>query len=1030
MSEATGNSKQTWRKVFRLGLLVLTAMSVNSLVIDESRAQLADKSTRDLLIQKLTQVYATLAPADSARTALTLRLADLHAERARQDAMAELQGGCTVCNAGKEDRQKALRYYQEVLPKLNDQQAAKVLPQVGHLFQMTGQEKLAVEAYEKVIRDGKQPEAVAEAYLSLAEMGFKKREYASAKTHYQKFLSIPQSSSKGLAAYRIAWSDFNQGNLDPAIEGLKKVLTTPELSSRSATGGVVQVDKQFQEEVSRDLATFLARRPVTANDAKLLFDLSPESVKLPNLIYLAGEVERLGQVKAAVDLWRFSQERQTKPRSKVEGHLRLAQLEMELKNSKAAGQEFDLAMNLWAGAIGQAEDDQAKEMKARLRKLVLDWNRQEKNAPSDELNAAYRVYLKTFPQEADMTLWAAQVSRERKEYPDAVALYNRSAEIYTQQAKAVNASIKTDDKKVNVEGLENSLLGAIETAEISKDASLLNSAYDSYLALSLDKKREIEVLYQKANLSYQKQDYAIAADKMREIAFLTNAKSPDALKIRMQAADLALDSLVLLKDDEKIEKWAKDFAGLFPKEASDYAKVARKSVLTQSAALAAPADSAVPPNFERAWQVLTRFDLSTSTPEDKVAYFKNRLVLAEKTKRFSEARDAADQLLKLQGVSLEDRQFALSRKAWLAELILDFDSALNATEQILATKEVPEDQRLLKMAMYADLANRDTRPYLSKYLGVSKDEDKALTIANQLVREAKEPLKELEKQRVTLLKKPEVYARLALEIAAKAGKSDIAKNALAQKGVVGTEAGRLLARMVILDNVLALKTKFASHVVDGSTQKKLAQTLKARIAMIENLEKVASRAVDSGDWTAQLFTLDLLGKESERFYSEILSLPVPAGLSAEDEQQYLALLSQQATPFQIKAQDVKKKVEEFWANKTAVTALETSLVASTGALRSLVVREVGLLASIAPETIKPQLDALAARSEANTDIKPNLAEIEKARQAVRESPLSVEKLNDLLQLERQAGRVSMVSYLEGRIQTAGSNEAGAKEGAK
>lgn len=1004
---------------------VLAMILVGTFAIS-AHAQLADKATRDLLIQKLTQVYATLAPADTARTALTLRLADLHAERARQDAMAELQAGCTVCNAGKEDRQRALRYYQEVLPKLNDQQTAKVLPQVGHLFQMTGQEKLAVETYEKVIRDGKQPEAVAEAHLSLAEMAFKKRDYAAAKSNYLKVLGIPQASSKGLAAYRVAWSDFNQGNLEPAIAGLKKVLTTPELSSRSATGGVVQVDKQFQEEVSRDLATFLARRPVTTDDAKLLYELSPDTVKLPNLVYLAGEVERLGQVKAAVDLWRFSQERQTKPRSKVEGHLRIAQLEMELKNPKAAGQEFDLAMNLWGGAIGQAEDDQAKEMKARLRKLVLDWNRQEKKAPSDELAAAYRTYLKTFPQEADMALWSAQVSRERKEYADAVALYNKAADLYSQQTKS---AAKAEDKKTAVEGLENSLLGAIETAEISKDSGLLVSAYDSYLALSADKKREIEVLYQKANISYQKQDYPVASEKMREIAFLTNAKSPDALKIRMQAADLALDSLVLMKDDEKIEKWAKDFAGLFPKEAAEYAKVARKSVLTQSAALASASET-VAPDYERAWQVLARFDLATSTPEDKVAYFKNRLVLAEKTKRFAEARDSADQLLKLQGVSAEDRQYALSRKAWLAELILDFDSALVATEQIQPTKEVPEDQRLLKLAMYADLANRDTKPYLAKYLGVSRDEDKAITIASQLVREAKEPLKELEKQKVTLLKKPEVYARLALEIAAKLGKADVAKSALAQKGVVGTEAGRLLTRMVILEEINGVKAKFSAHVVDGSNQKKLAQTLKARIAMIENLEKVATRAVESGDWTAQLITLDLLGKESERFYSEILSLPVPAGLSAEDEQQYLALLSQQAAPYQIKSQDVKKKVDEFWANKSAVAALETSLVSSTGALRSLVVKEVGLLASVAPETVKPQLEALAARPEANLESKPNLAEIEKARQAVRESPLSVEKLNALLQLERQAGRVSMVSYLEGRIQTVGSNETGAKEGAK
>jgi peptidyl-tRNA hydrolase len=1011
---------------FKSKVVKLIASSAIGFLAVSAEAQLADSKTRDLLIQKLTQVYSSLAPTDSARNPLTLRLADLHAERARQDAMDELQKGCTVCNAGKDDRQKALRYYQEVLPRLNDTQVAKVLPQVGHLYQMTGQEKLATETYQKVIVENKQPEAVAEAQLSLAEMAFKKRDFLTAKAHYAKVLEIPQSGSKGLAAYRLAWCDFNLGNLEPSIAGLSRILTTPELSSRSSSGGVVQIDRSFQEEVSRDLATFLARRNVTVADAKLIYDLSPETVKLANLAYLAGETERLGQAKSAIELWRFSQDRQTKPRSKVEGHIRLAQLEMEQKNQKAAGQDFDLAMNLWATAIGPdaSVDDQAKEMKARLRKIVLDWNRNEKKAPSDELAIAYKTYLKTFPTEADMTVWYAQVLRERKEFAEAVQNYKIGADLFAQQLKTV---AKADEKKTANEGLENALLGAIETAELSKDNAILASAYDSYLALSVDRKREIEVLYQKANIAYTKADYATSAEEMRSIAFMTKAKSPDAMKVRLQAADLALDSLVLMKDDVRIEKWAKDFAGLFPKVASDYAKVARKSVLTQAAALAtaesnpsvgsANAVQGTAPDYEKAWTVLSRFDLATTTPEDRLAYLKNRLILAEKTGRFAEARDSADQLLKAPGVSSEDKQYALSRKAWLSEMILDFDTALVATEQIQATKEVPEDQRLLKLAMYADLANKDTRPYLTKYLGVSKDEDKQLTIASQLVRESKDPVKELEKQKSVLLKKPEIYARLALENVAKYEKPELAKAALAQKGVSGTQAGRLLTRVVVLDDLATQKAKFAAQKIDGSTQKKLASTLKARIAMIENLEKTAGRAVDSADWTAQLLTLDTLAKESERFYSEILSLPMPQGLSAEDEQQYLGLLSQQAAPYQVKAQDVKKKVDEFWSQKTAVEALEKSLVSSTGSLRSSVVREIKLLASVAPESVKAQLDQLASRPEANADVRPNLAQIEKARQAVREAPMSRQSLENLLSLERQAGRVGMVSYLEGRLQT-------------
>jgi hypothetical protein len=141
-------------------------------------------------------------------------------------------------------------------------------------------------------------------------------------------------------------------------------------------------------------------------------------------------------------------------------------------------------------------------------------------------------------------------------------------------------------------------------------------------------------------------------------------------------------------------------------------------------------------------------------------------------------------------------------------------------------------------------------------------------------------------------------------------------------------------------------------------------------------------------------------------------------------------LSQQAAPYQIKAQDVKKKVEEFWANKSAVQALEKSLVSSTGALRSLVVKEIKLLASVAPDASKAELETLANRPEANAALKPNLAQIEQARQAVREEPLSTARLEALLGLERQAGRVGMVSYLEGRIQNAGAAAPAATGGSK
>ncbi|MEK7356041.1 MAG: hypothetical protein AAB250_06300, partial [Bdellovibrionota bacterium] len=127
-----------------------------------------DPQTRDMLISKLTQVYLNLAPGDSSKVAITLRLADLHAERARMDAMTELQSGCTQCAAGNSDRKKALLYYQEVLPKTPETSIGKVLAQVGHLYELTGDQKAAVATYSRILAEQKAPEARAEANLSLA----------------------------------------------------------------------------------------------------------------------------------------------------------------------------------------------------------------------------------------------------------------------------------------------------------------------------------------------------------------------------------------------------------------------------------------------------------------------------------------------------------------------------------------------------------------------------------------------------------------------------------------------------------------------------------------------------------------------------------------------------------------------------------------------------------------------------------------------------------------------------------------------
>ena len=130
-------------------------------------------------------------------------------------------------------------------------------------------------------------------------------------------------------------------------------------------------------------------------------------------------------------------------------------------------------------------------------------------------------------------------------------------------------------------------------------------------------------------------------------------------KIKQQAADLALDTLVLLKQDELVEKWSGEFSQIFAQEKSvqEYRKIQRKSLFNQVAKLDGGKNQK---DRLKAWQVLLRMNLSDATDQEKRDYYRNKLILAEKLTRFIDARESADKYLSLNGLSEEERQFAFA----------------------------------------------------------------------------------------------------------------------------------------------------------------------------------------------------------------------------------------------------------------------------------------------------------------------------------------------------------------------------------
>ncbi|HEY1079706.1 MAG TPA: tetratricopeptide repeat protein, partial [Bdellovibrio sp.] len=824
----------------------IIAISLSMAAAAHAQSPSAAGSTQDLLIQKLTQVQLGLAPADPARASVLLRLADLHAERARQLSMKELADGCVVCKAGEKDREKALNFYSEALAKMPAGSVAKIHLQMGRLYELQGNNELADKNYQTMLSVSASPIDIAEAHLSLAEMAYRKGDFKTAEGLYDKMLTAGQGSSLGLAAYRKAWCAFRLQNIDGAIVQLQEVLKNPKYQSRMASNRGV-ADVQFLEEVSRDLATFMATRGIKPGDAEALYALTPEAFKMQQITLLAREGLRLGQKDQALKTWDFVYQKQADPKGRLEALVRMAQLQFDLKDVPASAKSYSAALGLWSGTGCTVEtcDESAKG----LRQLVVGWNRLENTKASPELLAAYQEYFRVFTNDEDMYVWGAQAAATAGNYALAYQWTSSANKVILTKHSVEKDSAQ---QKSQAEKLEKNLLLGIENAEKAKDDKLLLTAQDEYLTTSLLKQKTFDVQYQKAYAIYQKGDYATAADQLKDLA--VNGKG--SAQIKLQAAELSLDALALLKDDARIQTWSAEFAGKFAEKKTDFQHIQQKSILTQSAKLA----EAQP---DQALTALASFNMAGATSEDRKTFLKNKILLSEKVNKITEARVATEDLLREPSLTAEEKEFALGRKVWFAELELDFATALAAAEQ-MKFGTLSQDERVLKLALYSELADKSPATYYSQYLKQSKDDEKKALIATQLIRLSKTPVKDLEAYKPYFKNNAGLFARASLDVYAATRDQKVLERALKDKGTSKQDAFVMIEKILTLGEVKALASQLAAHQIDTKNQKTIAVGLKARVKLLEKADALANRTIALGDWSSQLLSLDLVAKENMR----------------------------------------------------------------------------------------------------------------------------------------------------------------------
>lgn len=945
-----------------------------------------DDATRDLLIDKLKGVHLNLSPEDPSKVSVGLRLADLYSERARVSAMKELESGCTVCTAGEEDRKKALTLYKESVARTPETSRSKVMIQMGHLQEILGHVDDAKKSYETISQTARDPQAQSEANLSLAEMLFKKNQFKEAIEYYAKVVSTPVAASRGLAAYRKSWSHFNLGQISESLAQIKQILTDKSLQTKSGISDGT-ADLQFLEEVAKDYATFLSKQPYGESDVKELYDLVPEKAKLSTITTLALETERVGRRKEAIMTWNFILNKQSQPEGRLEIMAHLSPLQWAEGQAEIAQQNFKASLDIWNELKGCGKKD-CDDIRKLFRQFVVTWNQAEKTKPSSSLIMTYKVYSQQFPEDLEVAIWGAQAARQVKDYSTSLFLYETAAKTLNQPSQ--------DATK-----LESALLSQIEVAEESADAAMLEKAQAAYLAHSKLKTKVHEVAYQKAHKLYESGQTQAGAEQLKALAL--NKQAP--MTVRKQSADLALDALVILKDEKTMEAWASEFAEIFKgTDGMEFAEIQQKSILTQSANIAAT-------NPKAALEVLGRFQANKAAEKDRVIYLKNKVVLNEKAGDIQKANLAAEEMLNLKSVAGDDREFALSRKAYYSELLLDFSVALKTVEKV--QKGMEPEQKALKMALFAELSGDSSPAYYNQFLALTKNAEMKELIALEMIRKSKQPLKDIAFYRKNFEKNPGLLGQAYMEAFGKTKDPKVLQAALKDEWIQKTPQGAILFRYDFLASIAAQRAVLAAHKIDSKNQKTLVATIKARNKELEKAEGLAQKAIQKGDWTSQLVALQLFAFESGRFYQELLSLPMPDGLSDEEQGQYMNLLSQQAAPFKTKSEQAMMKVDEFWATPNWKENLKNGLKSNKD-LFVYLDREINSLSGIAKDADKADLKAILDQQTAA--VAPNFKEIEQARNELRQSPMAKASVEKLLMLERSMGNFAMVQYLEGRLE--------------
>lgn len=907
------------------------------LIFTFSKAAIADQ----YLIDEMESLKSSLEKNDPDRVELSLRLADVYFDVSIQEGDGE-----NIIS----HRKKALKLYEDVLygrdglEKAPLKKSVVIKYQIARVLGKLGQIQKAKSYYHEVYSSENVSQKIKrEAAFSLAEFYEEEVQFDNADKFYMAAIDLCESiESCNYAHYKRAWLYYKELKLPTAVAELKMALWDKN--------GVAR------EKIINDLLLFFSST-TTDGSEELAFmqDLTLKSGKTDLVRKLVESFYGAGNRVAGMNVLEAWNAKEPS-----------LFYEARLLEENYGFRDWD-KVRKYLSAIEKRslsdlpkDPEEATSLKAMLKRVIvqIDSESQEDSQYSNDLVRTIDLYLSFYPRD-DM--------REKLQQGWLKAASNDQTKLdrlgkWIQEDIAANVE---SDRIIDLRKTRLSIAQKLEKSEVI----IAEAGAIAVLAPEAEKRR---FQYIKAHEQYKQKNYNESLPVFVSLAELTENKTPDEWAVKSQ--NLALDIYNINKNYSAMVSQAKlwtDRSDLstskeLAKEITQMSKVAKDAEFERVVSLG---------QTPEALENFTKFCFEGIYPEKSCP---NAKVLSIKLG----SQPTLVSLLEKEG----DEEALLVEYERMGE----FSKAAKLFEK-LELKRNSEIQIYLKSALLYELgAEFESRDRILAKLINKIKKDK--TIDEKWINPLYLTLDEaglINENTLTLpwptTRKMQIAERLQSE-----GNSKVAQRLIASQI---TYTGAAWSKHV-LEKVQKLFKAQQGLSFYGQNSKRRFQR---KVNALTKLQDEAKKYLAGADLNTRIYLLDMAKRAYTDFSIEIMSTPLPEGLTEEIMLQVQANLSEMSTPYSQVAADFEK--------------LQTAQLAELE-----VEKKNEVLTQLEdPEVQYAELVEEAKLPESLTIAKLDLGPTESLKSTLSQSPNNIEILKQYESFFKEKRSMRLASYFTGRI---------------